>query len=458
MRLTDAFLRGLNVERRTEISDAQHPGLMLRAYPTGRRVFAFRMRGRSGETQNVVIGDYPDMKLATARVKAAEMRQKVQAGGNVTAAAQRAALAREEAIEAEIPTLGKVIEEYIEKVGYRLRVWKKTKRGNASEAEKRIMAVYGHRLAARITTLTLQDLSDDMINYRPLSGASSANGQVSRSRAYLSPVFDWAANRKRFRKVGYGRRVSLPVVDLAETHDPASDDILIKGCRDRSLDQAELGSLLPLLVHPAPTSLRMKTAPDADVRPLAIRFLLLTGARLDELVQMRWRDFREAEGTWHKPHVKSRGESRQQTLPLSASAITLLRSLPGYADRRPNQVVFPNSQGNPIENWDRVTRAIMRESGTFHWHRHDLRRTAATIMEVLDVSERVIDKILAHKPGNRDERVSRALQNYLAPAFTLSFVKDPQREALDKLAEVYEYIEDPHAFRLRRSPEKMGNS
>jgi integrase len=446
LKLTDAFLRGLSVNCRTEILDNQNRGLMIRAYPSGRRVFAFRMRGKTGVIQNAIIGEYPEMKLALARVKAAEMRQILQSGGNVTAAAQKAALVQRETAEANIPTLEQIIEEYAEKVGHRFRIWKKTKRGKASEAEKRIMAVFGARWTARITTLTLQDLSDDMVNYRPLSGASSANGQVSRARAYLSPVLDWVANRKRFRKVGYGRRVLLPVVDLSETHDPASDDDRIKGHRDRSLSQAELAALLPFLVYPAPERLGMMTKPAFDVRPIAIRFLLLTAARLDELVQMRWRDFREAEGNWHKPHVKSRGESRGQTLPLSNAAIALLQSLPGYEDRNPDQVVFPNSEGNPIENWDRITRAIMRESGTSDWHRHDLRRTAATIMEVLEVSERVIDKILAHKLGTKDETVSRALHNYLVPAFTLSFVKDPQRDALDKLAEAYGYIERPQEF------------
>ncbi|CAM3286611.1 integrase family protein [Paracoccus nototheniae] len=443
MILTDVQIRALRVTHRTEIMDEKEVGLMLRVYPSGRRTFAFRIRGKDSKLQNAKIGEYPDVKLSTARLQAFELRQRVRAGEDVTATAEKAAKALKEAAATEIPNLGEIIEEYAMAVGHRFRIWGKTKRGSGSEAEMRIKAVFGHRWPTRVTELSLRDLSDDMIGYRPLSGKVSANGQVSRARAYLSPVFDWSANRKRFRKIGFGRRVPLPVIDLTETHDPASDDPAITGRRDRALDQHELKALLPLLVWPAPDCLGMQVSPEVDIRPIALRFLLLTAARLDELVRMRWQDFREAEANWHKPHVKSvRGDKRQQTLPLSDAAVSLLRSLPNYTDRRPDGLVFPNKQGRALGNWDRITSALQRRSGTSGWHRHDLRRTAATIMEKVKTSERVIDKILAHKAGTKDETVSRALGNYIASELELDFVKDPQRDALDKLAEVYARIEN----------------
>lgn len=455
--LTENFIRNMRPDRRTEVLDTE-AGLMVRAYPSGRKIFAFRMRGKDGRIQNAIVGEYPDVRLSAARLKASALRQQVRNGGNVTAAAQKAALANDEAAEKAIPTFEDVITEYSNAMAGKLRIWEKTKRGFASEAEKRIKAVFGKRLSTRVTDLTLLDFSADMSRYRPLSGKDTASGQVSRARAYLSPVLDWAANRRKFSKVGSGRLPSLSVVDLTQTHDPASDDDKITGRRDRSLSQAEMEALLPLLVWPAPASLAMHTKPEDDVRPIALRFLLLTGARLDEMVKMRWRDFKEDEGDWHKPRVKTvRGKPRQQTLPLSTAAIKLLRSLPTFERRRPNDLVFHNSKGKELGNWNRITKALQRESGTQAWHRHDLRRTAATIMDALDVSARVIDKILAHQAGSKDETVSRALENYLASMFKLDFIEDPQREALEKLADAYAFIEDPKAPKIKHAPASSSN-
>jgi len=78
---------------------------MLRAFPTGNRTFAFRFRGPNGKIQGAVIGRYPDLKLAAARLEAAELRKRVRSGDDVTAAATKAANATADEIQASIPRL-----------------------------------------------------------------------------------------------------------------------------------------------------------------------------------------------------------------------------------------------------------------------------------------------------------------------------------------------------------------
>jgi len=192
----------------------------------------------------------------------------------------------------------------------------------------------------------------------------------------------------------------------------------------------------------------MKLSVKKDYRPMALRFLLLTCARRSELVNMIWQDFHEHVGHWYKPYVKTiSGPPRDQTLPLSDAAIALLRGLPNYKTRLPEDLVFPNADGGDLGNWSRITLAVQRESSTRDWHRHDLRRTGSTIMKILGVSPGVIDEILAHCASSEATGTSKSLANYLVAGHLLEHVEDPQKAALNKLAEALEYIESngkPH--------------
>lgn len=444
--LTDAYLRRLKVTIRTEVTDKKSPGLLVRALPSGRTTFAFRMRkpgAPSGsQPQGCVIGTYPDLSLKQARDEAERLRRELREGRDITAASQRAAKAGADYAQLSAPTLATIIAEYEALMAPKRKIWKKTKTGRPSEAYHRVETVFHSHFDKPITDLTLIDLAASMANYKPESGKLTANGQVQKARAYLMPIFDWCAHRNKFDKVGLGRPVRLDVVNMRQTHDPASDDHSINGSRERALDHLELGRILPLLLWPAPERLKMGVESDEDLRPIAMRFLLLTCARREELVAMRWKDFREKTGIWHKPYVKTiSGPPKRQSLPLSDAAIDLLRGLPGFKSSHPEELVFPNSTGGPLGNWGRITAAVQRESETTDWHRHDLRRTGSTIMKLLGVSPRVIDEILAHNASNTDEGTSRALENYFSNERLIAHVEDPQKVALDRLAAALAHIE-----------------
>ncbi|MCX7567136.1 integrase family protein [Sulfitobacter sp. F26169L] len=440
--LTDKFIKGRKVETRTDFTDAKSAGLILNVYPSGQKTFSFRLRGPDGNRQRANIGHYGNISLSEARVSAADLRKRLKAGENITAAAQKAAEAKAAALLAEIPTLQLLVEEYEEIMAPKRKTWKPTVNGKASEARRRIERVFQSHLLSPVTEIGLEDLAHSMNTYVPRSGKGTANGQVSRARSYLMTMFDWAAHRNKFHKIGLGRRRKLDLVDVRQTYDPSIDDHSITGERDRALDHLELARVLPLLVWPAPECLGLKTLPIYDLRAVSLKFLLLTAARLSEMVDMKWKDYREQVGIWHKPYVKTiSGPPKQQSLPLSDAAIALLQGLPNYDTRKPDDLVFPNSEGGGLDNWQRINSAIHRESQTSDWHRHDLRRTGATIMKLLGVSPRVIDEILAHNASSKDDGNSQALENYFASTHLLKHVEHPQKVALDKLADALAYIE-----------------
>ena len=440
--LTDKFIRSCKVEVRTDFTDAKSAGLILNVYPSGQKSFTFRLRGPDGKRQGANIGHYGNISLSDARVAAADLRKRLKAGEDITAAAQKAANAKAAALHAEIPTLQAIVQEYEKIMAPKRKTWNPTVNGKASEARRRIERVFQSHLLSPITEIGLEDLAHSMNTYVPRSGKGTANGQVSRARSYLMTMFDWAAHRNKFHKIGLGRRRKINVVDVRQTYDPAIDDHSITGERDRALDHLELARVLPLLIWPAPECLGLKVPSKHDLRAVSLRFLLLTAARLSEVVNMKWGDYREQVGIWHKPYVKTiSGAAKQQSLPLSDAAIALLRGLPNFDSRKSDELVFPNAEGGGLDNWQRINGAVHRESQTSDWHRHDLRRTAATIMKLLGVSPRVIDEILAHNASSKDEGSSQALENYFASTHLLKHVEHPQKVALDKLAEALEYIE-----------------
>ncbi len=65
-------------------------------------------------------------------------------------------------------------------------------------------------------------------------------------------------------------------------------------------------------------------------------------------------------------------------------------------------MIFCTSTGAELGNWDRETKLIQAASGTDDWHRHDLRRTAATLLgemgELPDIIEAALNHAATHSP------------------------------------------------------------
>ncbi len=443
--LTDVLLKGLKPkERAYEVSDPACQGLRAKVSATGKVTFILKVRALTGKLVTVKLGEYPAMSLKEGRAKALEARLAIKNGQDLNAEKQALRVA---AATAQI-TLGELVAEYEAKFGPERKTW--APRGPKSErsiARQVIERVFAPLLNESVEGITEVMLANCLSNYRrvnPKEGdAKTANGQASRSRSYLISVLDWAAGRGRFSKIGRSRFPKLSAPDVRIVHDPASEDARITGKRKRVLLEHELKSVLPLLVYPAPRLGQLRLAPERDFRPVAMRFILFTAARLSEVCSARWKDIDRTNRVWHKPKVKTtRGQQRSQDLPLSDQAFELLMSLPGAHVNNPDALVFPNETGEgEMGNWGRIQSAIFEASGTNGWHRHDLRRTAASMMTALKVAPSTVEQILAHEAPHRVEGAGAAASHYLHFTRIMTNVRDPQEEALSKLAEVLLVIE-----------------
>jgi hypothetical protein len=83
-----------------------------------------------------------------------------------------------------------------------------------------------------------------------------------------------------------------------------------------------------------------------------------------------------------------------------------------------------------LGQWDHATRQIMVASGTSGWHRHDLRRTGATLLGELGVEPHVIEAALNHQH----------IGSPLASLYNRARYRTQVADALQRLADVLDSI------------------
>ena len=109
---------------------------------------------------------------------------------------------------------------------------------------------------------------------------------------------------------------------------------------------------------------------------------------------------------------------------MRSAAATLLP----YA--QPDHLIFATAPGAPLGNWDRAGKWFQEASGTAGWHRHDLRRTAATFMGNLGTDPHIIEAALGHV----------TVHSGLASVYNRSRYRPQVAEALQRLADALDGI------------------
>ena len=125
-------------------------------------------------------------------------------------------------------------------------------------------------------------------------------------------------------------------------------------------------------------------AAGADPYGDIVKLLILTGARREEITQLRWAEL--AGDAIHLPAERTKtGEPR--LVPLSAPALAVLAGI-----ERQGPYVFGSKRG-----WARAKARIDALTGiNLPWVIHDIRRTVATGMQKLGVQLQAVEAVLGH--------------------------------------------------------------
>jgi integrase len=134
-----------------------------------------------------------------------------------------------------------------------------------------------------------------------------------------------------------------------------------------------------------------------------IRLLLLVGQRSNEVVRIPWdeikldgdrTDNRFQGPVWLLPGDRAKSK-RDHVVPLSTTAVEVLRSLPRVKD---SPFVFPgrNPAKAPMRRWTDLRERVQKVSGVSDFTFHDARRTLGTGLDELGIQPHIKDECLNH--------------------------------------------------------------
>jgi integrase len=339
----------------TEYKDAISP-LRLTVQPSGHKSAIVRYRRPDGRPAKLTIKGVPLTALAALRQAAATALAQLEQG--VDPSPPRAAM------PPPAPVRDDSIERWVDDF-VALHVRRKNRASTATKNEqalrRHVLPVWRGRSVQGIRRRDVIELVERIALDRPAA--------ANRLLAVLSKMFSWLAARD-----------VIPASPVTGVERPTKEQP-----RERVLTDAELAALWRACEG------------DAPFGP-ALRLLILTGTRREEVSAMRWSELSADGALWQLPPPRTKN-GRAHTLPLAPQAQRIVTAMPviDYSD-----FVFTTNGRNPITGgWAKAKTRISRRAGIDpkSWRPHDARRTAASGLQRLGVRVEVIERALNHVSG-----------------------------------------------------------
>lgn len=361
MPLTDIQVRNAKPKRAPyKLADAE--GMYLLVKSTGAKYWRLKYR-YGGKEKVLALGVYPDVRLPDARQRRADARAAL--AENRDPGFERKSEKRVAAFRA-----GNTFEGVA-------REWWETKRNGWSAShtqatlhrlEKELFPGLGGRPVAEIEAAELLDVLRRV-------EARGALELASKTLIVAGQVFRYAIATSRAKS------------------DPSRD---LRG----ALKRREVRHYNALKESELPEFLKKLDAYDGnDMTRHAIRLLMLTFVRTNELRAAKWTEFDFDKGEWRIPaeRMKTRAE---HLVPLAAQAIAVLEKIKALSGNREH--VFPNEH-NP-QKWmseNTILFALYRMGYRGRATGHGFRATASTILNEQGWRADVIERQLAHAEKNK---------------------------------------------------------
>jgi integrase len=310
------------------------------------------------------LGSLNDVSLKEARVRRDAARQQVRAGVDIVQAKRSA---REEAKTVaaivDLPTFKQCAEKYIEENWGK---WSKKHRAQwPSSLQHYVYPTIGHLLIGEIRPSHIFQLLHPIW----VEKAETANRVRGRIETVIAKNID--IDDSEFRnpaELTKQLREKLPKrPKRTQRHHPA-------------LPYAEAAQFMAELMRAAGTA------------AAALRFLILTVARTNEVLGARWSEIDAARGIWRVPGARMKmGEDH--SVPLSGSAVAVLNDMRNGSQ---SDFIFPASDGGPFS--DMAMLAVLKRMNRRDVTVHGFRATFATwAEECTEYPDGVREAALAHK-------------------------------------------------------------
>lgn len=346
------------------------PGFGLRVKPSSVKSFVVQYRNRqTGRSRRKTIGKYgPTLSLHAAREIAKGCLADVLRGGDPVAE-NRAARKADSVCELADRYLA---EHAIPK-----------KRPGSIRNDRTMLDCYiipqlGQLRVANVSHADIQRLHNRM---------SEPPYQANRTLALLSKMFELS--------IRWELRTDNPARGVEKFYEEK---------RQRWLSDEELERLLKALSeHPN------------QVAANAIRFQLLTGARIGEVLSAKWGDFDLSRGVWTKPshHTK---QKRTEHLPLSRAAVSLLSEMSATSCTSEPHLFPGRKPGKHYKDLKAFWRSVTTAAKLPGYRIHDNRHTHASHLVSSGLSLPIVGRLLGHTNPSTTQRYAHLADEPLREA------------------------------------------
>ncbi|WP_185958898.1 site-specific integrase [Thalassovita litoralis] len=382
-------------DNRFVVWDAEISGFGVRVAPSGRKTYVLKYRvggGRSGRVRWAVIGAHGTLTPDQAREAARRWASDVAAGGDPAGA---------KADLRNAPTVGDLLDLYLSD-----HVGKKNKGSTAKNAALLVNNVIRPALGKiKVADVTVGDVA------RFHNANAKTPYQANRALAVLSKAFGLAEV--------WGMRPdgSNPCKNVERFKEQSRERFLTGAEFQRLGDILAQAEREPLRIAAADGKERLAQVNHQAIR--AIRLLIFTGARVGEILGLRWEYIDAGNGRASLPDSKT----GKKVIQLPAPALEILAAAECPEDGKGYVIRGGNGSDPevPLVNIKGPWGVIRQAAGLEGLRLHDLRHAFASIAVAGGFSLPMIGALLGHRETKTTQRYAHLSD-------------DPQRAAADQIA------------------------
>jgi integrase len=357
-----------------EHCDLASPGLLWEQRATNQEWGTYRLRYKnlSGRTACVQIGRSCNISLAEAREKAKRLRAEIELGADPQAEirAQRRSLTWNEYWD----------QHYWPYISNR----KRSKDNDEEMHRLRLQARFGDVKLNQFTRRAVQQFHNDLRNEGLAPATCDHYLKLLRQALNIAVDFDL-----------------LPTNPIAKLKLFNEDNQ-----QERLMSDKELTRLM--------AALEVEGKKGRNAR-LVIKFLILTGARVNEALHARWSDIDRESRVWQIQATNSKSK-RRRSVPLNDGALRVLADLDSEGK---SEWLFTSSRGDGLQRIttiNKVWQRLRKTAGLDHIRIHDLRHQYASLLVNSGRTLYEVQKILGHSSSDVTQRYAHLSSESLQDA------------------------------------------
>ncbi len=354
---TTRWLESVKVSKQSDFVDRSEPGLMFRVAPSGVKSWSLMYRRQSdNKRRRVSLGRFPEIGLAAARARATRLKEAIAEGADPA----------DSPPPREVETVNELLDRFLKDHPTGLRWKAEMTRIFAKDFRK---AIGQHKIdeVKRTHILTVCNAVKDR-------GGKGISANVA--LAAIRKAFNWA--------VSEGYLETSPATGIPQRVKQES--------RDRALSEAEIRTFWT----------NLDSTGMADGTRIALQLALVTGQRIGEICSATKGEVDLDKAEWLIPASKAKNR-REHMVPLSPMAIELFVAAMSLSESdfifpaRPSLVARRHRYLAPHSVADRMRRSLdalgLAENPATP---HDLRRTVASQMAAMGITENIVARVLNH--------------------------------------------------------------